>query len=370
MTMYDIVYNMIEKELRKKHGYTSDYMNTMIYFLLLYIKYLCDKKEKNFNYPSIIQMENINPLLSLLPEEKIIKDYYEKRLKDTAVHKILATIQYNDIKELVLEFLEKQRDSVSLFPAFCEHDSSIVYLWTDDNFANYDVIHPNVTYVMESYVSRVNYYSEFQLLDEMLGFQRTYVDKLSDVALENVDVLFIHDMVPIYRFSKNVKGIVESLEDILQKNCKTIKRVVLQVAYRKIAIFSSNYLLKHWLSKVVFFQDNKMPDVYMEFQFLNLMENKDKQISLLLLDEKTEKDIPKLKKILQANRNKKDTLIKIKTDDVLENNHRIGFKMYALDNKLEIKEINDIIDENTELIQSLEQLNKKIAEEVNKLIVK
>lgn len=366
--MYETIYTFIEKELKKKERYTYSNKITDIYVLLLYTKYLCSIQKLDFE--EVIKEDNFNKTLSYLKECKFIHPYLENELVDTALNKVIRMIQYEDLKELVLEFL-KEHGSTSLFPAFCEKNDSIVYLWTNNNFSNYDFIHPNVTYVGEHYGNKLFYnFKNFKLLDEMLGFKRTYVEKLENVDLDCQDILLIHDEIPIYRFSKQDKNIIDSLYDIVCEYKDRLKKIVLQVPYRKVSKFSNRTLIQNWISKILFYEDNKKPDVYMEFQQVSLHEVPAKTISLVLLKEKMEEDVESIKKIISNNRSKKETLIKIKPTDIIANNKRIGFKMYALENKTEVKQINDIIDENTDLIRRLENLNRTIESEVNKLIVK
>lgn len=367
--MYETIYNLIEKELKKKERYTYGRKITDIYILLLYTKHLCDKGE--LDYEKVTREENFNSTISYFKEHDFINEYLEKEMLDTALNKVIRMIQYDDLKELVFEFLKEQTPSPSLFPAFCDVDTRIVYLWTNDGIPNYDSIHPHVTYVGERYDNKHCYsFKNFKLLDEMLGFKRDYVERLENVDLERQDILLIHDEIPVYRFSKQDKGIIDSVYDLTVDYKEKIKKIVLQVSYRKVSIFSNLSLIRNWISKILFYKDNKRPDVYMEFRYVPLHEVPSKTISLLLLDDALTSDTEKIKKCITLNRTKKESFIKIKPTDIVDNNRRIGFKMYALDNKAEVKQINDIIDENSNYIRRLEDLNKRIESEVNKLIVK
>ena len=60
--------------------------------------------------------------------------------------------------------------------------------------------------------------------------------------------------------------------------------------------------------------------------------------------------------------------IKTNKNEILDNNSRIGFSLYELDKNNEIKDINKIVDENTELLEELNRINSTVEEEINKLL--
>ena len=61
-------------------------------------------------------------------------------------------------------------------------------------------------------------------------------------------------------------------------------------------------------------------------------------------------------------------LSKTNRKEILDNNSRIGFSLYELDKNDEIKDINKIVDENTELLEELNRINSTVEEEINKLL--
>ncbi len=61
-------------------------------------------------------------------------------------------------------------------------------------------------------------------------------------------------------------------------------------------------------------------------------------------------------------------LFKTNRKEILGNNSRIGFSLYELDKNNEIKDINKIVDENTELLEELNRINSTVEEEINKLL--
>ena len=80
------------------------------------------------------------------------------------------------------------------------------------------------------------------------------------------------------------------------------------------------------------------------------------------------KSLDRLYEIIDNNRRMKDVLTKTTIKNIKENHFRIGFRLYQ--NKLvnDIRNINEIVDENTRLLSRLNSLNSDIAKEIDKLI--
>ena len=55
-------------------------------------------------------------------------------------------------------------------------------------------------------------------------------------------------------------------------------------------------------------------------------------------------------------------------NDLIDNNYRIGFHLYELEKTNKIKDINKIVDENTNYLKRLNIINEKVEKEINKLI--
>ena len=78
----------------------------------------------------------------------------------------------------------------------------------------------------------------------------------------------------------------------------------------------------------------------------------------------------KLEQIIKLNRKQKDVLVKVTPEDIRQNNYRLGFKLYQTEMKGENKSINELVDENTKLVDLLANINQDIELELNKLINK
>ena len=92
----------------------------------------------------------------------------------------------------------------------------------------------------------------------------------------------------------------------------------------------------------------------------------DHQVTIINTDKI--KDKTKLPSIIKNNRKQKDILIKINTSDIRRNNYRIGFNLYKLEKTNVIKDINNIVDENTRYLDRLNNINVMVQREINKLL--
>ena len=197
----------------------------------------------------------------------------------------------------------------------------------------------------------------------MLKLKRNYYRKLSDLNLNDYDIVIINDTEPFYKYSANKESFMKEIEQKFYFDNHFQGRIVLKTNYNKISHFKYFTLVRRHLSKVILHAYVKNVTVYMEF-----LSDSNKSISLILLDDELAADPTKLQKIIESNRNKKGTLIKVTPEDIQKNNYRISFKMYDTENIEKVKVINDIVDENTELTKRLESLNTIIESEVNKLL--
>ena len=63
-------------------------------------------------------------------------------------------------------------------------------------------------------------------------------------------------------------------------------------------------------------------------------------------------------------------LVKIRYQDLVDNNMRIGFKLYQIERPDKIRDINKIVDENTRYLKRLNSINEIVEQEINILLNK
>ena len=95
----------------------------------------------------------------------------------------------------------------------------------------------------------------------------------------------------------------------------------------------------------------------------------EKTVSIILYDSDKIKNVDQLKKIIDEDKENKENLIKITYQDFLDNNCRIGFKIYSTEKAKEyVKTINEIVDQNRKLIDKLNNIDYTIGSEIDNLI--
>lgn len=360
--MYEYLTNIINKELKKRRGLITERHIEEILIGLIYILYLSSKKEFKTKIKNLLEEDNIKLFYDYLRKEH---DYYNYYFQYIDIKKLLKIIKGQNYRELLDEVLQNKKDQdVERLEIFKKKTDRILYLNTSDSLENYDYTNKNVTYLKQTLDNNyISSYSKYIVLDKMLNLKRNYYDHFKDLNLNDYDIIIINDTEPVYKYSANKENIINELEQNFYHNNFYTGKIILKTSYNKISRFKYYSLIRSHLNKVILHAYVKNTTVYMEFLPAN-----NKSISLILLDEELANDNNKLQKIIESNRNKKGTLIKVTPEDIRNNSYRISFKMYETENIEKIKEINDIVDENTSLTKKLEGLNDTIEAEVNKLL--
>ena len=357
--MYDYITNLITKELKKANKYITAKRVDEIYISLIYILYLSGKKENKAKIKELLAKEDLNSFYTYLKKEH---NFTYICIEYINIKELLKVIKGQNYKELIEEFIKFQEDSeYKRLEVFKKEKEKILYINTTDNFSNYNYNDKDASYLKET-INRTYYstYYFYRILDEMLKLKRTYYNKYNEITIDEYDTIIINDTEPFYKYSLNKDNFIKDIE----QNFYNYKgRIILKTSYNKISKFRYYYLVRRRLSKVILHAYVKNNTVYMEF-----LPNNNENISLILLNEELANNNNKLQKIIESNRNKKGTLIKVTPEDIRNNNYRISFKIYEIENIQKIKAINDIVDENTKLTQKLERLNNVIEAEVNKLL--
>ena len=94
------------------------------------------------------------------------------------------------------------------------------------------------------------------------------------------------------------------------------------------------------------------------------------EISIINYDKDKINSLDKLYNIIKTNRKQKDILVKTTYNELRENNLRIGFNLYQLEKENKVRDINKIIDENTRLLEQLNDINEDVENYWNKLFTK
>jgi len=344
------MYEFITKEIKKKYAefgkkYVATAFTNYNYVLLLYLKFICDKKNVT-NYSDV-------EILSNFLKDNNIKlpiDFFK-----AGINELLIFLQTSDLNELINEIIPLvEYDIFQEFEqVYVDAKSKTLYFFIRSTAA--------FSVLSSSSVETVNLY---KMIDEIKGNKRNIVEDLTGVNLSEIDTLVIIDNEPAYRYISNSKNIIDRVYELFLGGFNG--KIILKTSYSKISIIKKRFILENYLSKVVLNEKSNSKDTVLIF-------NRDierKKISIIMLNKELEKDHLKIKQIIDNDKPNKKNLIKVEPITIISNNFRIGFKMYLSENIEEVKTINDIIDENTKIIEDISKLNKVIQEEMDKLISK
>ena len=188
--------------------------------------------------------------------------------------------------------------------------------------------------------------------------ENVFIAKETLLIIKNYKYIYIYDNIPRYRFIRNSDT---DLYRIIQKIlCNNDINIIFHSTFKKVSNMKEARFIINYLSKVVLF------DLDNTFLYFNKKDNDN--VSIINYDREIINNIEKLYQIIENDRQKKDILVKTTTKNIINNYYRIGFKLYQkgiIDNK---KNINEIVDENTRLIEKLSDINKNIEQEINKLM--
>ena len=155
----------------------------------------------------------------------------------------------------------------------------------------------------------------------------------------------------------------EKIYDDVYQLIRNNKNVVIYTNYSKISNFSNGRIISKYIDKIII---DGVKTVMLFHGYSN--QDESGEISIINYDHSKIHDLDQLNEIIQNNRKQKDILVKLSYQDLKENNLRIGFHLYQLEKNNEIRDINKIVDLNTEYLNQLNYINEKVEKEINILL--
>lgn len=350
--MYDFIIDEIKKKVY--HGEKKYYIVRTIkyqYLLLLYLKFKCNEK-------GITDFTNQEKLKTIISDDKlsIYAFFFEHEL-----HELLIHLQNSNIQELLNDFIPEvdYNQFEKIDNLFIYKKDKVVYLYKELVYANRLVI--GQTDSSNLLLTKI-----YNMIDEMKGRERIFYNKLDNVNLKEFDTIVIVDNEPPYRYISSPNDFIDIISEIFLSVREFKGRIILKTSYSNISIIKKNYLIRNYLSKAILYENSNINDAILIFS------NTDKpdKTSIIMINKDIEDDYNQIKKIIDEDVPDNSCLIRIDPEVIISNNSRIGFKMYLANKTEEVKSINDIIDENTIITEKITRLNKKIQQEMDKLISK
>ena len=341
----------IKRQIEKKNNFSIGYRIELIGLLVL--KYACDTF--GMSYEMVIKADSLEDIL--FPE----KNFEYKSLCNINHFNLLTHIQYEKIEDLVKEYLGSDDIGINIF----NNNSKKVCIISNINASIFELykgvydINGNTTYVTDKFHSSRYVDCVFKFYDKVLGINNQYME-YDKISFKDYDYLYVYDGNPTYRFIKNSDnvGLYRTFIDLFNSN-KNLK-IILHTNFRKISNLTDTRFIIDYISKILFY-DDKNTFVYYE-------KKDDETVSIIDYNKDKIKSLDKLFEIIDNNRKQKDVLVKTTGNDIKKNCYRIGFRLYQDGVKENIKSINEIVDENTRLINRLSSINRIIEQEINKFI--
>ena len=306
-------------------------------WIILNLKDMCDNNIYTFD--EIIKKENISD--TAIPFDVI----YEDNLK-LPLNKLLLYIEHENIIDIITDYINET--NYSLIKTNLEKELVII-----KTMANYYPI-DNKTLIFTSKNLYKVMEKLYKLFDKVLNLKHDYF-YINDINIEMFDAIHVIDDRPKYRF------ILEDdtrLYDDFKLYLKNNNRLYFYTSYGRINNFKEGRLLLRYLKFVILFDNNKTCMVFDK--------EEEEEISIINYVNQVEK----LEKIMEENKVIKDVLVKTNIDEIYRNNCRIGFRLYQMNKDTQSRSINEIVDQNSKLIEELSRINDVVEKEIDILINK
>ncbi len=339
--MNDLLKDIEEFENRYNYKF-NDSIKILLIEYLIHLKYLCDKDI--YKYEDVIEKEEIYDIS--LDTNKL--SYHNLKSK-LPINTLLLKIKKKNIKKLLLELL----DYIDKPIEFNNDKDKVLYI-----DLLHDIIHYYNRYGNGTYISKtsIRLYQTFKVFDEILGINNTYIEKQDISDYKDYDYVYIFDDIPKYRLNR-YDNIYNDINKLIRNN----KNIILYTNYSKISNFSDGRIISRYI-KTIILNNTKAIMIF------NNTEST--EISIINYDKDKINSLDKLYNIIKTNRKQKDILVKTTYEELRENNLRIGFNLYQLEKENKVRDINKIIDENTRLLEQLNDINEDVENYWNKLFTK
>ena len=341
--MLDSIYEEINRLLTKRRRYITTSLIEINLIPLFILKYLCDTGV--YSYQEIVKLDSLENKKIYFEDSEVIFD-------DLKINKLLPLIEYEDITALVKEYLNTLKMGIKIV----NNNENKVCLSNGYTNNIYDIT-GKTTYITNKALNtrRITW---FKFFDKVLNVTNKYIT-YEELNIKEYNLIYVHDFAPKYHFiRKSNNDLYNLIKNMLVENKEL--NVILHTTYKKISNMNEAWYLLKYLDTVVLYDNNDT--------FLYLKHKTDDNVSIINYDNIKGKSLSKLAEIMKNNRRQKDVLTKTKTSDIKDNYYRIGFKLYQNQITQDVRNINDIVAENTYLIKKLSDLNEEIEAEINKLI--
>ncbi len=338
--------NDLNNIYRSKKKYLGIRTKERLIIYVIYLKYLCETNE--LKYEEVINSDKVYD-----ENERFIKSFSLIREYMLSINALIRNFTTVTAKDMLMELINEKDDKSNFY---CQNKKRIIYAYgvryylDSDDLDIYDVT-GNTTYLIikDKNDDLLEY---FKIFDEILGVNNKYQSE-SEIDFKEYDNLSIFVSGPKY-----VDNDDANLFGYINKCIREIN-VSLYSKYYRFSKFSNvpDYINRRIVRyiKTILIKDSNMITMF----------NKDaSEISIINCNNK---NMDEIEEIIKKNRKQKDVLVKITYSEIINNGMRIGFNLYQKkkdDNEIDI---NKIVDENTQYLRRLNDLNEIVERETNKI---
>lgn len=335
------------EEYRKAINQDKVLGSSIYYDLLIYAKYIIEKE--NLDYFKIINGQT-DELIKLLKERYKGVPVKIDNLKEYKLYEILGKLAFNDY------VIEIYKDRV--LDAYLDPNKK--YLMVNASIRTY-IQYPNIDIICEDFeINNKDSYAlcKYKMRDEIIGIERNYYSSWNNINLEEYDALiFIND---------NKAKYIE-FSEFNRKHITRMKEVFMITNYSNISNYKSSNGISRLFTSVRELK-NKIKSVYIDDEkayITYIHKDEEDKINIKELS-----NIPddKLKNIIDSDKEIENVSIYVTSQDIIENNYRIGFKTY--NNKTDNKELLRLVDNNARMTKRIRELDDEISRQIDRMIVK
>ncbi len=326
---------LIKEKIDNKSFHPSSYF----YDLLIYSKYIIERD--NLNVQTILDGD-VDELIEKIKEECKIDNIFNiliKEFKDYKIYELIRKVIYEDYEIVIYNdrVINSYIDKKKKYLMVCKLDGYI-------NYSNVDVYIPIPTLYL---LNRILLY------DKITGNKRNIFVDSNDIKFKDYETVFlINNKRKAYNDDYSIK-----------KNFFDIKKLIMVCNYSEISKYYEGVLN----IKTIMMDRDK---TYIEYRILDESKRLDDSEYKTCIKELTNISDDNLKRIIDSDEEIENICIYTTAKDIKNNGCRIGFKAYNKKYNVDRTKALRLIDYNAKITHEIEELNKEISLQIDRLIVR
>ena len=331
------VLELIKERTNNDKGF---YPLHLYYDLLIKSKYIIE--ENNLNVSSILDGD-IDELVNKLKEKNVL----DSKLYNLMLKKFVDNKIYEFIKKIIYEDYEIVCFNDRVFNALIDSNKKYIVVCNENiGFIN----NPNVDVFM--YGASLYKYESAKMYDEIVGFNRNIFIDEKDINYDDYEkIIFINTK---HNSSNNI---------VIKKEFADYDKLIMICNYSDISKYKDGLLN---IKSILMDKDK----AYIEYKLIKGKEKPNDKDSLICIKELSNVNDDDLKKEIKNNKEKENICLYASVLDIKLNSRRLGFNAYKKEYNVDRTKVLRLIDYNEKLTRDIDELNKEIATQIDKLVVR